>query len=300
MTDLGSMKQAALQVSRILAHMSQPHIAVPSPVLPAEWPGRVERYDAGGAACDGPVAAGVIVICEHASNATAERYGDLGLPADVWGTHVAWDIGALGLARGLARRLAAACGGAVLVHAPLSRLIFDLNRAPDHPNAMPARSEIYDIPGNSNLPAEECLARTQAVCVPFHATLAAEIAALVALGRRPALVAVHSFTPVYHGVARAVEFGVIHDDDPGLTHAVMTAADGCGLRTELNEPYSAAGDVTHTIRLHATPLRLPNTMLEIRNDLITSDADQSAMADRLAPVLARALREAGGDACRAR
>jgi predicted N-formylglutamate amidohydrolase len=108
---------------------------------------------------------------------------------------------------------------------------------------------------------------------------------------------VHSFTPVFHGQPRAVEFGVIHDDDTALTMAVMAAAQGCGLETRLNEPYSAAGDVTHTIRLHAVPCRLPNTMLEVRNDLIATDAAQEAMADRLAPILSRALAATGALAC---
>ncbi len=292
------MQQAAERACRILAFMPLPDAAVLTPPAPAEWPGRVERFDASGAPVGEVVAAGLVVICEHASNASAAPWGDLGLAPGVWSEHVAWDIGALGLARGLARRLATGCGGAVLVHAPLSRLIFDLNRAPDHANAMPERSEVHDIPGNGGLSPADRLARTQAVCVPFHATLAAEIATLVALGRRPALIAVHSFTPVFHGLPRVVEFGVIHDDDQRLTDAVIAAAAGCGLETRLNEPYSAAGDVTHTIRLHAVPLRLPNTMLEIRNDLIATEADQAAMADRLAPVLATALREAGGDACR--
>ncbi len=277
--------------------MPLPEPAALTPPAPAEWPGLVERWDGQGAAAQAPVAAGVVVICEHAANATAAPWGDLGAPG-IWEEHVAWDIGALGLARGLARRLAPDCGGAVLVHAPLSRLIFDLNRAPDHANAMPALSEAREIPGNRDLSPAERLARTRAVCTPFHATLAAEIAGLVALGRRPALVAVHSFTPVFHGVARAVEFGVIHDDDKALTHAVIAAAGESGLVTRLNEPYSAAGDVTHTIRLHAVPLRLPNTMLEIRNDLIATGPAQEAMAARLAPVLARALDRAGGDACR--
>jgi len=104
---------------------------------------------------------------------------------------------------------------------------------------------------------------------------------------------VHSFTPVYFGMKRAVEFGVIHDDDQTLTLAVIEAAKGCGLDTRLNEPYSAAGDVTHTIRLHAVPMRLPNTMLEIRNDLIADAPAQAAMAERLAPVLAAALTATG-------
>ncbi len=260
--------------------------------------GLVERWDAEGRDDpEGLACAGVVVICEHASSALPEDRpdlgGDLGLPGQARMAHVAWDIGALGLARGLAQRLAPDCGGAVLVHAPLSRLVYDLNRAPDHPAAMPARSEVYDIPGNQALTPEGRLARTLAVYLPFHDTLRAEIAALVARGRRPALIAVHSFTPVFHGQPRAVEFGVIHDDDRTLTDAVMAEAVGCGLETRLNEPYSAAGDVTHTIRLHAVPMRLANTMLEVRNDLIETDEQQQAVAAQLAPVLARALTRIG-------
>jgi predicted N-formylglutamate amidohydrolase len=257
---------------------------------PATFPGLVERSGPAGAVPR------VVVICEHASNALPvarpDLGGDLGISAATRASHAAFDIGALGLARGLARRL-----DGVLVHAPLSRLVYDLNRAPDHPAAMPPRSEVHDVPANRALTVADRLARVAAVYRPFHATLADTIAGIMAEGVRPALIAVHSFTPVFHGQPRAVEFGVIHDDDTALTMAVLEAARGCGLETRLNEPYSAAGDVTHTIRLHAVPCRLANTMLEVRNDLIADDAAQDAMADRLAPVLARALAATGALSC---
>lgn len=264
---------------------------------PPRFPGVVEHWRADGAPGLAEAPAGLVLICEHASNALPEDWpelgGDLGLAPETRLSHAAWDIGALGLARGLAQRLAPVAGGAVLVSAPLSRLAYDLNRTPDHPAAMPPKSEIHEVPGNRDLGPADRLARTEAICLPFHTTLAAEIARLVALGRRPALIAVHSFTPVYFGMHRAVEFGVIHDDDTTLTQAVIEAARGCGLDTRLNEPYSAAGDVTHTIRLHAVPMRLQNTMLEIRNDLLADAGAQAAMADRLAPVLAAALTATG-------
>ena len=257
---------------------------------PHAFPGKVEHY------LRGTSPPRLVIICEHAANALPhdrpELGGDLGIPAETQASHAAWDIGALGLARGLAQRLRAETG-AVLVHAPLSRLVYDLNRAPDHPAAMPERSEIHEIPGNRALSAAQRLARVQAVYRPFHATLSDVVAGILAQGMRPALIAVHSFTPVFHGQPRAVEFGVIHDEDSALSLAVMAAAQGCGLETRLNAPYSAAGDVTHTIRLHAVPCRLPNTMLEIRNDLITDPPAQAAMAERLAPILAQALVAAG-------
>lgn len=259
--------------------------------------GLVESWRADGQPGRGTAPAGLVLICDHASNLLPEGIaalgGDLGIDPATRVSHAAWDIGALGLARALAPRLAPATGGVVLVSAPLSRLVYDLNRAPDHPAAMPQKSEVHEIPANRTLSPADRLARTEAVCLPFHTTLSTEIARLVAQGRRPALIAVHSFTPVYFGKMRSVEFGVIHDDDTALSLAVLAAAQGCGLNTQLNEPYSAAGDVTHTIRLHAVPMRLANTMLEVRNDLIADAPAQAAMADRLAPVLARALRAAG-------
>ncbi|MBN2631849.1 MAG: N-formylglutamate amidohydrolase [Rhodobacteraceae bacterium] len=234
---------------------------------------------------EGPGA--ILLVCEHASNAFPAPWGDLGLTDDQRRAHIAWDPGALALARALAQRL-----GAGLVHAPVSRLIADLNRAPDHAGAMAARSEVFDIPGNQGLTPQARLARTQAVYLPFHAALHAEVCRRLALGTPPVLITIHSFTPVYFGRPRAVEFGVIHDADDRLARAIVAAAqDLTRLHVALNEPYSAADDVTHTLRLQATPYRLANAMLELRNDLIATPEQVQAMADLLAPVLARAVAE---------
>lgn len=229
----------------------------------------------------------VILVCEHASSALPLPWGDLGLSPEQGRAHIAWDPGALEVARGLMRRL-----DAVLIHAPVSRLIYDCNRAPDMAGAMPARSEIHDIPGNAALSPEERLTRTRAIYLPWAAGLHGLIAARIALGRRPVIVTVHSFTPVYFGQPRAVEFGIIHDADPRLAQALLTAAQRLTpLKAALNQPYSAADDVTHTLRLQATPYGLPNAMLEIRNDLIASASACDAMAETLAPVINMGLEE---------
>lgn len=227
----------------------------------------------------------LILLCDHASNAFPAPWGDLGLSPDQRQAHIAWDPGALGLMRGLAARLDATC-----VAATVSRLIYDCNRAPDMIGAMPARSEVHEVPGNAVISAEERLARTRAVYLPFQTAVHALIAERIALGRRPAVITVHSFTPVYFGQPRDVEFGVIHDADDRLARAIVAEAEArTDLSCGLNAPYSAADDVTHTLRLQATPYGLANAMLEIRNDLIATPATEAAMADRLAPVLAAAL-----------
>lgn len=228
----------------------------------------------------------VILVCEHASNHIPARWRDLGLTDDQRHAHIAWDPGALGLARGLARRL-----DATFIHAPVSRLVYDCNRGPDMPGAMPARSEIHDIPGNANIDAAERLARTNAVYLPWANGLHNLIAGRIAAGRRPVIITIHSFTPVYFGKPRAVEFGIIHDADPAFALAIHTAARKTPLKAEVNQPYSAKDDVTHSLRLHATPYGLPNAMLEIRNDLIADTNAEEAMAELLAPVLNMGLEE---------
>lgn len=254
-------------------------------IQPRGYPAEVEHLDA---------TSRCILVCEHASNAFPAPWGPLGLNAAAQSAHVAWDPGALGLARGLAVRL-----GACLVHAPVSRLIHDLNRPPDSPGAMPMQYEVFAIPGNRDLTPEDRAARVAAVYDPFQAGLASVIARRIALGLRPVIVTVHSFSPVWHGVPRSVEFGVIHDDtrpgDDRLARAVLAAAwSMTDLRADLNEPYAASDGVTHLLRLHAVPYALPHAMLEVRNDLIADTAAQEAMADRLAPVLARAMAQIGG------
>jgi len=106
------------------------------------------------------------------------------------------------------------------------------------------------------------------------------------------VVTIHSFTPIFHGRPRAVEFGVIHDADAALAVAINDAARKLTrLNAQLNAPYSAVDDVTHTLRVHATPYGLPNAMLEIRNDLIADSASAARMAETLAPVINMGLTE---------
>lgn len=224
-----------------------------------------------------------LIVCEHASNAFPEEFGNLGLDAEARAAHIAWDPGALGVARHLSDLL-----DSPLVAATVSRLIYDCNRPPDAEGAMPCESEVYGIPGNCGLDTPERLARTEVVYLPFHGAVARQLAQMLAQGHRPVLVTVHSFTPVWFGKPREVQLGIIHDTDPGYAQAVHEAAQDLPLHIALNEPYSAADGVVHTLRLHATPHDLPHVMLEIRNDLLGDLAAQHAMAETLADVLDRA------------
>lgn len=223
-----------------------------------------------------------VIVCEHASNAIPPEYGDLGLDAATLQSHIAWDPGALDVARHLSEVL-----DAPLVAQRFSRLLYDCNRPPDAPSAIPAASEIYRIPGNEELSARGRRQRADRFYHPFKAALSQTIDDRLL---SPAIVTIHSFTPIYEGVSRQVEIGILHDDDTRLADALLAAAGaGSGLVVRRNEPYGPQDGVTHTLRAHALPRRLLNVMIEIRNDLIATGEGQTAMAERLARWLKEAL-----------
>lgn len=225
-----------------------------------------------------------LFVCEHASRRMPERAGNLGLDSDALVSHIAWDPGALEVAK----RLSVMLDG-TLVHQRFSRLVYDCNRPPESPAAMPEKSEIYDIPGNHGLTVAERYARTAALYVPFHDRVCAVLAARKASGRPSVIVTVHSFTPVYLGEQRAVEIGILHDDDSRLADAMLAAAEGGSYRVERNEPYGPEDGVTHSLQLHGLPDGHLNVMIEVRNDLIRDEVGQGVVADYLAGLIRKAI-----------
>jgi predicted N-formylglutamate amidohydrolase len=245
--------------------------------LSAEEPGSVARIDNPGGASS------ALLVCEHASNHWPPAYGTLGLSEAERESHIAWDPGALGVARGLAQRL-----DAPLVHATVSRLVLDLNRDPSAPDSITPLSERTAVPGNAGLSEVERRRRAREVYEPFHAAVDDFLARREAPTR--AVVSIHSFTPIYRDVSRPWHVGLIHDVDERLAQAVAAALrQDPALVVGLNQPYSPADRVFHTLERHAVRRGLAPLMIEIRNDLIRTRDEQAAWAARLAPILERAL-----------
>ncbi|MDJ1015775.1 MAG: N-formylglutamate amidohydrolase [Paracoccaceae bacterium] len=225
-------------------------------------------------------AALVCMVCEHASARIPAALDDLGLfPKDRF-SHAVWDIGARDLALGIATAL-----DAKLVVSRVSRLVYDCNRPPDAPDAMPFQSERVAIPGNRNLTEDERAARTEAVYEPFRRLLSNT---LDGYANRPTMLTLHSFAPVWHGAAREVQIGFVHDVDDSLAQDLLRHAPA-DLNVAINEPYSAADGVAHTLKEHATPRGLRNVMIEVRNDLISDAAGVVRIAEVLLAMLVPAL-----------
>ena len=240
---------------------------------------------------DGPLDAGVLLVCDHASNAIPPGYDGLGLRPDALGRHIAYDIGAADLTRALAARL-----DAPAVLSTFSRLLIDPNRGADDPTLVMRYSDGAIVQGNARIDAAEIARRRDRFWAPYRAKIEATVEAMLATGEPPGLVSIHSFTPVWRGVARRWKIGVLWDRDDRIPKPLLEAlhaepdlqADGIGD----NEPYDGAlaGD---TIDAVATARGLANALIEIRQDLIDNPAGVTAWAERFARLLTPILAKKG-------
>lgn len=230
----------------------------------------VERIDA----TDGPP---VLLLCDHAGRQTPPWLGDLGLPADALERHIAYDIGAAGVTRALADRLGVA---ALLCHA--SRLVIDPNRRPGTPTSTPFVSDGTTIPANEDVDGAQCRARAAFGLLPYHRAIARHLAAFRRAGVIPAILSIHSFTPVFGDVARPWHVGVLWNEDGRIARPLLA---GLSAERELtvgdNQPYSARSAVGYTVPLHAEARGLPHATVEIRQDLIADPDGQQAWAARM-------------------
>ena len=224
-----------------------------------------------------------MIVCDHAGRMMPARLGDLGgSPADLE-RHIAWDIGAAGAARELAREL-----DAVLVHQRYSRLVIDCNRAPEDPGSIVQVSDGVVISGNQALGPEDREARRAEIFQPYQDRIAAILGERAAQGRETILVSLHSFTPQMGGVDRPWRFGVLHLGASAFSRAVLAVlrADW-GEAVGDNQPYAMDG-IDFTIPHHARAHGLDYLELEVRQDLISTSKTQIEIARLVAAVLLRA------------
>ncbi len=221
-----------------------------------------------------------LVLCDHASNAMPPEFGTLGLAPSQLERHIAYDIGAAWLSRRLAARL----------HCPalltsFSRLLIDPNRGLDDPTLVMRLSDGAIVPGNARLDDSQVEERIARFYRPYDEAIASAVKIGIEQGCPPAIISVHSFTPFWKGALRPWHIGLLWDRDATLVEPLFKAlrADP-DLIVGDNEPYAGwlEGD---TIDRHATRHGLPNVLIELRQDLIATQATAEAWADRLAAML---------------
>lgn len=219
-----------------------------------------------------------VLVCEHASNWIPPEYDRLGLPEAELSRHIAWDIGAAWMARRLSERL-----DAPLVLAGASRLLIDLNRPPGSAGSIPERSEVTDIPGNVQIDPAERARREDRWFHPFQKAVTGLLDRRV--GQESVVLGIHSFTPVYLGQRRPWVAGVLyrHSQDFGAWLVNRLGGEAAGIAH--NEPYQIEEDSDFTVPVHGEARGLDAVLIEVRQDLIATEAAARVWGDRLAAAL---------------
>lgn len=223
------------------------------------------------------------VTCDHAANTVPDfaAGGDLGLAPEDMERHIAYDIGAAGVAQALGRHL-----NSPVICSNFSRLVIDPNRGADDPTLL---MKLYDgtiIPGNRHAGPDTLKQRMDLCYTPYHTA----VAGLMMRRNDSVLLSIHSFTPQLRGrPKRPWELGVLYARDTRLAAPLLQIlrADG-SLTIGDNAPYTGnlAGDAMDQ---HALQTGRLNVLIELRNDLIETPDAQEEWAARLAPNLEAAL-----------
>ena len=240
---------------------------------------------------EGEAGAGLLIVCDHASNALPPEYGMLGLAPAQLERHIGYDIGAAGVVAEVSRRL-----GAPAILSGFSRLLIDANRGDDDPTLIMRLSDGAVVPGNAAHDAAERRRRIERYHAPYHRAIDAAIDDAIAAGHPPALFSVHTFTDNWRGTRRPWHATVLWDNDPRMPVPMLEA-----LRAERdlvigeNVPYSGElkGDCLYR---HGTKRGLAHALIEIRQDLVREACGQLEWGERLARIVGAVLEAGARDA----
>ena len=222
-----------------------------------------------------------LLTCDHYGRLIPRILGDLGLPESELTRHIAWDIGIAGVAEALSQHL-----DAHLIVQRYSRLVIDCNRPPHTASSIPRISEATTISGNEGISREAAEMRRAKIFDPYHRRIGEIIDQRGSAGLPTVLVSLHSFTPVYAGIARPWHIGTLYHRDTHLPPLLLKLLRAEGdLVVGDNEPYAVSDETDYTIPVHGEARGLMNTGIEIRQDLIGDPAGEKAWADRLARIL---------------
>ena len=232
-------------------------------------------------------AADLVLLCDHASRDLPDAYGTLGLEDSLLWRHIAWDIGAADVTRRLSRLL-----DAPAILSRYSRLLVDCNRRLEDPSSMPESSDGIAIPGNCGLNADERGRRAEHYYWPYHHAVDRLIEGVAARGPTPAIISMHSFTPIMEGFERPWHVGILWARDPRIPVPLMTELRrNRSLVVGENQPYTAHSPFGFSINRHAEEPGRPHVLIEIRQDLIDTHHGAEAWANLLAAALATVVRE---------
>ncbi len=227
----------------------------------------------------------ILLVCEHAGQATPAALGTLGLSPDDFNSHIGWDIGAEAVARRMSDRL-----GAPLIVQRYSRLVIDCNRPPGSDGSIPKMTGGIHVPGNGGLSPDDAEARKREIFDPYDAA----VATTVHEHRFRAIFSIHSFTPDYPGETRPWDLGLLSRRDTMTAQALADkiSQSDPSLSIALDQPYQIDDETDWLIPRYAEAKGLSHALIEICNKRIVDESGQ----DRWAMLLSDAIRTLMDDA----
>jgi predicted N-formylglutamate amidohydrolase len=175
----------------------------------------------------------VILSCEHAGNIVPENYRYLfDQEPEMLNTHRGWDLGAWELAQFLAKQL-----NVPLFGCHTTRLLIEANRSLDNPQLFSEYSSKLSEPEKNKL--------IKTIYHPYRN----KIKALLDTATKPVLhLSIHSFTPIWNGVERTIDIGILYDPNQTLEHTFSLRLKEVletylpNKKIKLNEPYTGTDD----------------------------------------------------------
>lgn len=229
-----------------------------------------------------------LLLCDHASNAVPRSLDRLGLPDEAFGHHIAMDLHAEQVTRLLANEM----GLPAFLHG-YSRLVVDANRRLGCATLCPAVADGTPVPGNAGLGEAARMQRWQQIHQPYHHAIADWLRLRREQGIHPALISIHSFTERLRvgGGDRPWPIAVLWNRDGRMALPFMAAVrEREGVLVGDNEPYSGRDSFDYTIVEHAECNGLPHLLIELRQDVIATEAGREhwsrLLARTIAPLLA--------------
>ncbi len=202
----------------------------------------------------------ILFIADHASNYIPNSLKNLGLNKNLFNTHIAYDLGIKELCIDLSKLFKSK-----YITGEYSRLIIDLNRDVSDPTLIPEIVDREIIVNNVNLSGNERRKRILKIYNKYHDN----IKTTIKRDHITTLISLHSFNPVFKNNKRNIHFGILSNQDRRLSNYLITEMKRREIKVGDNEPYEGnlIGD---TMYKHGLKNNLHHTLIEIRNDLLSS------------------------------
>lgn len=215
----------------------------------------------------------IFLTCEHASDRLPGPWQWPVQDTRLLGTHWALDLGAREVALELAIALRASA-----VCSRFSRLLVDPNREEHHGDLFRRSADGAEILLNRDVTPSDSEARLAGYYRPFHAAVDRALSS----SRAPVLLSVHSFTPLYEGVAREVQLGVLFNREERAADELVRALSSRFDGVAHNEPWSGREGLIFSAESHAERHGRVALEIEVRQDLATDPEYRAKLVSVLA------------------